>query len=146
MGEDLNYFYNKAKGRINGFLWICIIGIIIAEFFVIKYSAEGGYDDPFTVILVPIVCAIFIFVYSLALKGILKLCCKSQVWTVVGMALTCPMGLFFYWPMIKYHRGDDFGGSGYVDDAFKLTVRAYQKAWARQCFAQRVLFPLVLFY
>ena len=145
MNEELSYFYNKAKGRINGYLWICIIGSILAEFFVIKYNAEGRYEDPSTVILVPLVCALFILIYSLVLKGVLKLCCKSQTWVAVGIVLTWPMGLFFYWPMIKYHRGDEAGGSGYTDKAFKLTVKAYQKAWARQCFAQRVLYPLVLF-
>ena len=144
MDEDLNYFYNKAKGRINGYLWICIIGSIIAEFFVIKYNAEGRYDDSYTVLLVPVICFGFIVLYNIVLKGLLRLSCKSQTWATLGILLSWPMGLFFYWPMLRYHRGDTAGNGGYTDKAFKLTVRAYQKAWARQCFAQRVLYPLVL--
>ena len=145
MDENYSYFYKKAKDRINGFLWICIIGSLIAEFFVIKYNAEGRYDDSSTVILVPLVCVGFILLYNIVLKGLLKLSCKSQTWATLGIVLAWPMGLYFYWPMLRYHRGDEPGNGDYTDKAFKLTVKAYQKAWARQCFVQRVLYPIVLF-
>ena len=145
MDENYSYFYKKAKGRINGFLWICIIGSLIAEFFVIKYNAEGRYDDSSTVILVPLVCVGFILLYNIVLKGLLKLSCKSQTWAALGIVFAWPMGLYFYWPMLRYHRGDEPGNGDYTDKAFKLTVKAYQKAWAKQCFAQRVLYPVVLF-
>ena len=134
----------KIKTLASVCAWIGIIGSIIAEFFVIKYNAEGRYDDSSTVILVPLVCAGFILIYNIALKWILRLSCKSQTWAAVGIVLSWPMGLFFYWPMIKYHRGDEPGNGNYADKAFKLTVRAYQKAWARQCFMQRVVYPIVL--
>lgn len=143
MDECAEYFYNKAKKRINGFLRLCIIGCIVAMYFVLKYNSEGRYEDESTVIMVPIICAIGILVYILFYKGLLKLSCKSQTWAAVALLLSWPIGLYFYWPIIKMHRGDV--PKKYSDDkVLKDTVRAYQKAWNRQCFVQRVGIPLLL--
>lgn len=141
--SDLEYFTKKARQRINLLLYLCLIVIVVCFFVSLKRDAEGFYDQEGTPWIILIAGAIGTVVYLIVFNILLKLASISQTWTAVVIVLTLPMGLFYFWPMIKYHRGDSY--DDIVDDrVFKATVKAYQKAWARQCWFQRIGIPILL--
>lgn len=141
--DDLQYFSKKARKRINALLLLCVIVIVVCFFVSLKRDAEGFYDQEGTPMIIAIAGTVGVLIYLVVFAILLKLASISQGWTIAIMLFTFPIGIWYFWPMIRYHRGDSY--NDIVDDkVFKATVKAYQKAWNRQCVFQRVGVPLLM--
>lgn len=145
MDEYMQYYYKKSKGRVNFLLLLCVIGSVVAMYFTIKNAELGKYEDENMPMIILALCIAGIVLGALFYRGLLAICTKSMGWTIFAIVFTFPVGLIFYFPMIKYHNGDvprKFREGN--DKVFKATVRAYQKAWARQNFFKRICVPILL--
>lgn len=140
--DDLQYFSKKTQERVNLLLYLCLIVIVVCFFVSIKRDAEGFYDQEGTPVIIAVAGVVGSLLYLLFFKILIKLASISDKWTLFVIIMTFPLGIWYFYPMIKYHRGDTY--NDIVDNkVFKATVRAYQKAWARQCVFQRVGIPLL---
>ena len=140
--DDYQYFYNKSKKRINGFLVFAIVLIVVAFAVAIYNEGFDHYDNANPLLIIGMSVA-GILIYKLVFSILLAIAAKSETATIIVILLSFPTGLFFFWPMIRYHRGDE-ASDDEDNKVFKATVKAYQKAWGRQCFFQRVIKPLFL--
>ena len=151
MDDYSSYWYNKCKRRVNGFLFICLIGCIFALWFVNKENDLGHYDHlegENRPLIVLILCIALMVLGLLFYKGLLALSKKSKGWTIAALIFSWPVGLFFYLPMLQYHNGTiprKYRNLESKEDrkVFKATVRCYQKAWGRQNFFKRVVLPIL---
>ncbi len=144
--NDSYYFVKKCRKRGLVFIILTLIMGALLLFLIINNSTKGVYNSEDTWKLIGLVVGMVAY-YILSIVVGIWLCSKSKIVTIIALVLTLPFGLFIFYPLLNYHNDvtqSDIDERNEDRKVFKLTVRAYQKAWARQHYKERYIYPILL--
>ncbi len=137
--------YKKSfLARLKGYVTIAaLVFALVAIIFIPQHLASGTYE-PMDAIMIPLIFAAMLVVIYFYLLGMGMLGFKSQTMLYIAILCTLPLGIYFYTPIFRYHNGGDSIMDRLAGDKMlRDTIKAYQKAWKRQNFKNRVIKPLL---
>ncbi|MBR7181749.1 MAG: hypothetical protein IKD28_03080, partial [Clostridia bacterium] len=139
MDENRAYYHKKVVLRMRMYALLYILAYVIVFF--IRKANYNLRDTEEELKIAGLFFAILAGTYLL-LMFFRWIGFMGKPGMVLALLSFFPISLIFFWPIVKYHNG----GEGILperDRVFDATVKAYQKVWKKQCFAQRVLLPLL---
>ena len=142
---DYRYtFYMQTVKRIIGYLIVLAILFFVGINHLFQFDTTMNWDG-LTQTNANYLCAGFLGVCTLFLFLLSRVALFSERGALLSMYLVFPIGfgIFLYGPLVNYHRGET-PKVEVKDEVLIKTIRAYQKAWARQCFVQRYVVPVLL--
>lgn len=137
-------FYMQTVKRIIIYMSIVAVLVLVGVNHLFMYDPSINWEG-LTQETANIYCVIGLVVCTLFLFLLSKVASSSEKWALISMYLVFPigMGALLYAPLVSYHRGDT-PKVKVKDEVLIKTINAYQKVWARQCFVQRFVVPILM--